>query len=62
MDFAALQELRTRLLEEVRSAQEGLSIRSLAALSRYSNALYELDRVERLMNRYAVERHHSPES
>jgi hypothetical protein len=58
MNDGKLLAMRSQLLNEVREAEAALSTRSLAAQSRYSNALYELDRLERLINRLSMERHH----
>ena len=52
MNTQTLQAMKAQLLDEVRAAEAGLSARTLAAQSRYANALYELDRVEHLIRRY----------
>lgn len=59
MDDGKLMAMRTQLLNEVRQAEAALSSRSLAAQSRYANALYELDRLERLINRLEMDKQHS---
>lgn len=59
MNDSKLMAMRTQLLNEVRDAEAALSSRSLAAQSRYANALYELDRLERLINRLEMEKHDS---
>lgn len=56
MTQAVLMAMRTQLLNEVKAAEAGLSNRTLAAQARYSNALYELDRVERLLHRMELDR------
>lgn len=58
MDDGKLMAMRTQLINEVRMAEAALSSRSLAAQSRYSNALYELDRLERLIHRLETDRQH----
>ena len=58
MNDGKLMAMRSQLLNEVRDAEAALSTRSLAAQSRYSNALYELDRLERLINRLEMDRQH----
>lgn len=51
MDLSTLQAMKAQLEHEVREAEAGLRARTLAAQSRYANALYELDRVEHLLQR-----------
>ncbi|MFL5320875.1 MAG: hypothetical protein ACJ790_14530 [Myxococcaceae bacterium] len=58
MNTESLQSLKAQLERELRDAERGLAARTLAAQSRYANALYELDRVEHLIRRYE-DRHHS---
>lgn len=52
MNTSALQAMKAQLLNELRDAERALSARTLAAQSRYTNALYELDRVEHLLRRF----------
>lgn len=59
MDDGKLMAMRAQLLNEVQQAEVALSSRSLAAQARYSNALYELDRLERLINRLTMDRQHA---
>ena len=56
MTDAVLKAMRTQLLNEVKAAEAGLSKRTLAAEARYSNALYELDKLERLIHRMELDR------